>query len=147
MSVPAVRPHRLAVLALLQPTAPNQLGDTQVGFWDGQIPGDAAYPYVVFWSTPGELSAPAAQGDFTDVLFRFQLVAVGTTQGEADGAIDLARPLILGVTPVIAGRSCWQIDNDPAPAPMPDRDDTDTDANNIALFYAYGSYRLFSTPA
>jgi hypothetical protein len=135
------------VLALLQPSAPNQLGTSQVGVYDGRVPGAVGYPYVVFWSTPGELSAPSAQGDFVDVLFRFQLVAVGTTQGEADGAIDLARPLILGVAPTVAGRSCWQIDNDPAPAPMADRDDTDTDADNTVLFYAYGSYRLFSTPA
>lgn len=145
--VPAVRPHRLAVLALIQPVQPNQVGATQVGFWDGQVPGDAPYPYVVFWSDPGEITAPAADGTYQDVLFRFQLVAVGTSQDEADGAVDLVRPLILGVAPTVPGRSCWQIDNDPTPGPLPARDDTDTAADNVPLFYATATFRLFSTPA
>lgn len=127
------------LLAILADTLPPT-----VAVFDGQVPGDATYPYVVLYPDPGMVSAPAADGAFTDVVLKFQITAVGITRSEALGAARFARDALIGIELPVAGRSNWPIEQDLA-VPVT-RDDTARSADNAPVFMAVAQYSFLSVP-
>jgi hypothetical protein len=146
-SLPALAaPHTdgvLAALAAATPAIPAGRGvKPSGGGWQG-TPGASNFTgYVVVYPQAG--APEGTLGDrYRDLLYGFQITAVGATAQQAEIVADRARQVLLADPPTVAvtGRRVqplWQILDQPA-----QRDDQ----LNPAEFYAVTQYRMRTEPS
>lgn len=144
MTVASASVSVVAIAALLTGQATpilTEVGQKPAGAgWQG-APGSSAFKaYTVLWpdaGTPG-----GSLGDrHADLLLEFQVTAVGQTAVQALWMQSTARAVLLGQTPVIAGRLVWPLWE--VSSQYAQRDDDETPP----VFYATAVYQMRSGPA
>lgn len=109
--------HNAAIVALLEAGTPYTV-------YVGEVTtDDPAYPYLVVWPAPGVRSAFGLSGYGGEVFTTTQVTAAGLSPMDVAGAADRASAALHRVRPVIEGRRCSYIEQDPEfrpPPPIPD---------------------------
>jgi hypothetical protein len=121
----------------------------QVHIGSPEIPDDElTFPHYVLWGAPGNPAVQRLSGDGGEVWTRTQITCVALTPLDVIGAADRARKALHRKRPVIAGRRCGDIEQDPEATvgpPVPDPTPRSPDGRQIyitALFFLLHSSPL-----
>lgn len=115
-------------------------GDLATSLFEGDVTGNPDRFTNVF-HTPGFYEGHTLGNEPVDVTVTFTVHSVGLERWQAQWGSGRVTARVLGVTPQIAGRSCWRISHEPGP-PIT-KDETVTPSK----FLAIDRYTLKSTPA
>ncbi|WP_341719936.1 hypothetical protein QQG74_09620 [Micromonospora sp. FIMYZ51] len=120
--VPSVEPsvdHVEAIAAMLRAGT-----DFDVYVGEPEPPDDElTYPHYIVWGAPASAGPYRLVGDGGEVWTRTQITCVAEAYLDAIGAADRARRALHRKRPVIPGRRCGDIEQDPEAAvapPIPD---------------------------
>jgi hypothetical protein len=105
------------------------------------------YPYLVVWPPPTTSGRENLTGTLRRATTRTQISAVGQDVHEALAALDRAGQLLDGKRPVIAGRSCTQLELAAASGPPEPNPSVRTTPGGKATHRAFAIYSLTSLPA
>ena len=112
-----------------------------VTIYDGTVPNDPAYPYVVLYADQGAAFANAYTEVSTFRTFRVQTTTVAANQPQARALAERVESALLDVRPTVTGRKCAPIRTETA-QPVRRADDVDP-----VVFYAVDIWALSSVPA
>lgn len=140
MAAPASDPHVLAVIALLTAALP-----AGVTVFDGEPTGTIGQTYVCVYSDPGSASASSLDNTPDQLAVLVQVTCVGTTAKQARAVKDAVAAALVGVRPVVSGRTCYRITEEFG-APLMQRDEAtrDPEVDRPRFFYT-PQYRMSST--
>jgi hypothetical protein len=106
------------------------------------------YPYLVLHPTPGTADFDDLAWSSANFAWSFQVTAVGRDRHETLAALNLAQALLVGVRPVVSGRSCGLISQPPGAQSVVRPDPTTRDpATMRPVFYAVAQFELTTYPA
>lgn len=129
--------HNEVVKGLIEAAVVGTEGEGKV--FDGKAPNLTDPPYWSLYPDPGVVGQEprllAGPSDHLNLVLMIH--AVGTDRWQAGWAADIARDALVGVKPVVAGRSCWPIRQEYAQAAREDVDDP-------SLYLAVAGYRIRS---
>lgn len=130
--------HIAAVIALI-PTDVATL-------YDGQVPTEPTFPYNVYWSTGGARPSVSQAAEMSQFDASLYVTTVAATAESARIIQSSVRAALLGVRPVVGGRSCWMLSISYS---EPIRQDTDVTlpGSNLHPMYGVDVWRLASVPA
>ncbi|PSK96698.1 uncharacterized protein DUF3168 [Haloactinopolyspora alba] len=114
--------------------------------YDGQVPTEPAYPYNVIWSTGGTRPSTSLTEEMSQLEVSLYVTTVAATAESVRIIQGSVRDALLGVRPVVSGRSCWRLS---ILYSEPIRQDADVTIPATTLHPMYGVdvWRLASIPA
>lgn len=131
--------HHNMALELLRNAPPES---EPLSVYDGKAPKNALMPYVACHPTTVRPDGTSITGEQDEAMTRLMLVCVADSAEGLSIVCDRAEAALLGVTPNIAGRSCWPI-RDEGDAPPRDWDDTTL----VTIWTQRVVYRFGSIPS
>ncbi|MEV1013776.1 hypothetical protein AB0I89_23785 [Micromonospora sp. NPDC049801] len=134
--------HAEGLAALLEPL-PYQVHIGQVDEVDGPI----EYPHLILWPPPATRPTVTLNGYGGEVTTTTQLTAVGRDPREAITALDRASAMLHRRRPVIEGRRCSLITQQPEAAgpPQPQRDEQARTPDGHAPYFTFALFTLHSS--
>lgn len=155
MSTPALldpsRRHYKAIVDMLNTALQVEQQDGRYKVYEGEVTDDEttiAYPYLVVWPPPGYRPTNLMAGDDGALTTTTQITAAGTSVDEVLAALDRAAAALHRKRPIIPGRSCGLISQDPAATPpQPDRDPTVRTPTGRPVFFSFIHVSLYTTAA
>jgi hypothetical protein len=134
--------HAKAIRTLLVPAGfPVYLGEDEIP--DQPV----SWPYLVCWPVGGE-PVPADErlrGYAGSITTRHQITIAALASLDAVGAAARCRRLLHRQYPVIAGRVCGDIEQDPGPPQVPVVDPTVRGPNGVRIYVTYAFFTLQSS--
>ena len=112
-----------------------------VTIYDGSVPNDPTYPYVVLYGDQGAAEPNAYTEASTLRRFRVQTTTTAVDQAQARALAERVETALLDVRPTVAGRKCGPIRKETSQLVRRD-DDVDP-----AVFYAVDIWLLTTVPA
>ncbi|HKS46349.1 MAG TPA: hypothetical protein VJT49_14810 [Amycolatopsis sp.] len=114
--------------------------------YEGQVPGEPSFPYVVLRMDTGFEAAERLCGTSNRADFRFTLTSVGITDASARVVAGASRSLVLDVRPVVAARLCTPIRKETSLPIQPDND-VMLPASNLHPMFGVDGYHFVSYAA
>lgn len=133
--------HCQAVQVMLQPSGfPVYLGELE-------IPDSPPFPYLVAWSAAGEpIPGDERNAGYSGAIStRHQITIAGLAPLDVIGAAARVRGLLHRRRPVIAGRRCGDMAQEPGPQAVPVVDSTVAGPHGQRIYVAYSFFSLSST--
>ncbi|TDE02836.1 hypothetical protein [Jiangella asiatica] len=136
----------LAAVGFVDITDGEDLPPGSIALYDGQVPKEPTFPYVVLWTTPGDRTAPALSNEHTQFETRLYTTYAGASADAVRFVADKVSGTLLDVRPIVAGRSCWKL---ATLYSEPIRQDSDVTlpGTNLHPMYGVDVWRLASVPA
>lgn len=136
----------LAAAGFVDITAGGTVSSPSMALYDGQVPGDPRFPYLVLWTAPGDRPAPTLDNSHVQFDTRLHTTYVGGNAAAVRIVLAKVETALLDVRPTVAGRSCWKLTK---LFSEPIRQDEDVTIPGTSLHPMYGVdvWRLASTPA
>lgn len=128
--------HYAAVRALLPSSAK---------VYNGVVPDNPSYPYVVIWGDTGTEDTESLDDSPTTLTLKVYATVAGLTFDSAAVMVKIVRAALNRRRPVVAGRSCGPLMQSPQ---MPIQADLSVTVTGYGHpFYAVDQYDLTSDPA
>ena len=132
-----IREHYDAVAALIPPRFKVYLFD---------VPANPSFPYVVLWGDGGLSASESLDQVPRDLTLNLRATCVGANYASCLVVLDGVRAALNRAVPVVAGRHCHEMVQEPLMGVGPDRDITLPGTSTHPVF-AVDGYVLRSEPA
>ncbi|MBM0237737.1 hypothetical protein JNW88_12220 [Micromonospora sp. ATA32] len=145
MTAPSIEPsvdHPAALVAMLRAGTDFDIHEGDVNVPDEQL----TYPHYVVWGTPAQPLVERIRGDGGEVWTRTQITCVALTANDVLGAADRARRALHRKRPVIPGRRCGDIEQEPGIAPPPLVDPNVKSPDGRRIYFTPLFFTLHSSP-
>lgn len=145
MTAPSIEPsvdHPAALAETLRTGTGFQVHEGGVNVPDDQI----TYPHYVVWGMPAQPLVERIRGDGGEVWTRTQITCVGLTTSDVLGAADRARRALHRKRPVIPGRRCGDVEQEPGIPPPPQPDPNVKSPDGRLVYFTPVFFTLHSSP-
>lgn len=132
-----IREHYEAVKALVPPQFTVYLFD---------VPDNPRFPYVALWGDPGTHGSESLDPTPRDLTLSIRATCVGATYESCLIVLAAVRSALNRAAPVVAGRVCHEMAQEPLLQISPDRDVVIPGTSTHPI-YAVDGYTLLSEPA
>lgn len=119
---------------------------SEITLYEGQVPDEPAFPYVVLRMATGDESVTHLCGTTDDADVWFYFTCVGLTDAAARVVARETRARVLDVRPSITGRSCGPIRKGSSLTIQPDQDVT-LPGSNLHPMFGVDGYHFISRAA